>query len=81
MASRKPREYTLDKTWREKIKVSNIVTRLNKCAQGEVEMTAQQIKAAEILLKKVLPDLKGIDMTAKVDGQVRLEITTLDEKI
>lgn len=57
---------TLTDSWKEKIKISLIVNRLNECATGNVEMTAQQIKAAEILLKKVLPDLKGVNMSADV---------------
>ena len=30
---------------------------MRKCALGEVEMAASQIRAAELLLKKALPDL------------------------
>jgi hypothetical protein len=56
-----------DKT-RQKIKVTQIVNRLNKVVIGEVEMTAQQIKAAEILLRKALPDLSAVHST---DGESR----------
>jgi len=52
----------LDDKWREKIKHSMLVTRLRKHAAGEIEMTTTQVRAAEILLKKVLPDLKSTDM-------------------
>lgn len=57
---------TLSDSWKEKIKISMIINRLNECATGEVELTTQQIKAAEILLKKVLPDLKSVDMASNV---------------
>jgi hypothetical protein len=33
---------------------------------GENEMTPTQIKAAEILLKKVVPDLKAVEHTGEV---------------
>ena len=56
----------LTEEWREKIKTSLLINRLGECAFGNVEMTSQQIKAAEILLKKVIPDLKSIDMTSDI---------------
>lgn len=57
MAARK-RTYQTDKT-REKIKATQLVNRLQAFAQGEegIDMSAAQVKAAQILLSKVLPDL------------------------
>lgn len=54
---------------REKIKTTQIINRLNKQALGELdnEMTATQLKAAEILLNKTLPNLKQVDHTGKVE--------------
>jgi hypothetical protein len=46
---------------RAKIKVSQLVNRLQGCAEGRVEMTPAQMKAAEILLKKALPDLSQVE--------------------
>lgn len=43
--------------WREKIKASMLLNRLQDHVEGKVEMTSTQIRAAEILLKKCLPDL------------------------
>ena len=61
MAARK-RTTSLDKEWRSKIQASLIITRLNQHAQSDEEiMTPSQIKAAEILLRKVLPDLKQVE--------------------
>lgn len=47
---------------RDKIKASVLMDRLQKNALGELtpEMTSQQIKSAEILLKKTVPDLQSI---------------------
>lgn len=57
MAQRK-RTYQTDKT-REKIKATQLVHRLQAFAQGEdgIDMSTAQVKAAQILLSKVLPDL------------------------
>jgi hypothetical protein len=54
-------------TWRDKIRISEIITRLNKCAEGEVEMTPTQVKAATTLLSKVLPDLSASDHTSRTE--------------
>ena len=43
------------------------MNRLHKHVEGEVEMTASQIRAAEILLKKSLPDLQSTDITTNGD--------------
>lgn len=52
-------------TWREKIRVSNIIDRLGKHAEGQVEMTATQIKAAQVLLDRVMPTLSASDHTTR----------------
>jgi len=51
---------------RERIQVSAIVTRLQKHVAGKLEMSATQIRAAEILLKKKLPDLQSIEHTGEI---------------
>lgn len=62
--------------WREKIQAGALITRLQKNAQADVEiMTAGQIKSAEILLRKVLPDLKAIELTGEGGGAVVFEVT------
>lgn len=53
----------LNEATRERIQVSQIVTALEKHALGKGKMSATRLKAAEILLKKTLPDLSS----SKVD--------------
>lgn len=55
-------------SWREmseahrtKIAASQIINRINKCALGQEDMTAVQLKAGLGLLAKVLPDLSASD--------------------
>ena len=50
-----------DEKTRLKIQTSQIINRLNSFVNGEVEMTSSQVRAAEILLKKSLPDLQSIE--------------------
>ena len=53
--------------WREGIQVAMIRNRLQKHIAGEIDMTATQIRAAEILLRKVIPDLSSVEYTGSVE--------------
>ena len=62
MAARTNRPNHDEKT-RQKIQVSQLINRLQKHVLGEVEMTPSQVRSAEILLKKTLPDLQSTKIT------------------
>jgi hypothetical protein len=49
-----------DDRTRAKIQTSQIVNRLMQHANGEINMTSSQVRAAEILLKKTLPDISAV---------------------
>lgn len=68
----------LSEATRKRIKTSMIVNRLHDHIVGKVEMSATQVRSAEILLKKTLPDLATIDITGTIDGNHKLEITWSD---
>jgi hypothetical protein len=65
MAARTRRPHHNDKS-REKIQVSQIVNRLQKHVLGEVDMSTTQVRSAEILLKKKLPDLSSTELNATI---------------
>jgi hypothetical protein len=46
---------------RAKIQASQIINRLRKHIEGEVELSATQVRAAEILLNKSLPNLQATE--------------------
>lgn len=58
--------------WRTRIEVGKIITRLQKNANDElpVEMTAGQLKSAEILLRKALPDLSSVTLANDKDSPI-----------
>lgn len=56
MAARK-KKVTLSENWKDGIRASNIMRRLYDHCNGEVEMSNTQIKAAQIILGKLVPDL------------------------
>ena len=65
----------MQETHRARIQTSKLISRLQDTANGSlidyktknpVEMTQGQIKSAEILLKKTLPDLKAIELSCSL---------------
>jgi hypothetical protein len=73
MAARKIHT-TLRDEWRQKIRASMLINRLQDHAFGEVDMSPTQLKAAEILLKKVAPDLARTEMTGEDGGPQELVV-------
>lgn len=66
-----------DQRTRDKIKTSQLINRLMKHAIAKAPiMDATQIRAAEILLRKVLPDLASTELTGK-DGEALLTGVTI----
>lgn len=83
MAARTRRGVTsLPDNWKEKIRASAIANRLEKCFNGEVELTPIQIKAGEILFKRLEPELSRTELTGK-DGNAieHKDVTKSDEEI
>jgi hypothetical protein len=56
-----------DENTRLKIQAAQLINRLTSHANGEVEMSPTQVRAIEILLRKILPDLSDVKM--EVDAQ------------
>lgn len=56
--------------WRCKNKAGNLMARVHKHAKGEIEMTNSQLKAAEIYLRKTIPDLSRVDQETKHSGHM-----------
>ena len=73
MAARKntPR---LSNEWRERIKSGLILSRLEQAALGKLEMSPAALKAAEIVLRKTLPDLARTEVTGDEGGPQELVI-------
>jgi len=69
-----------DTRTRSKIQTSQLVNRLMKHANGKCEMSQTQVRAAEILLRKTLPDLNATEMLAEIRNfVVSAEPLTEDE--
>lgn len=66
---------------RKKIQASQIVNRLMGHINGEHELSATQVNAANILLRKTLPDLSAVVLSGDEDNPVsvvtRVELVPL----
>lgn len=58
---------------RKAIRLADILRRLQNCALGVERMSKEEIKAAEILLKKGMPDLREIEVKGEVEHKHSLE--------
>lgn len=70
-----------DVNTRSKIQAAQLINRLTKHAMGEIELTPQQVRSIEILLRKVLPDLQSleIEMDASVERRISPEPMTAEQ--
>lgn len=71
MAAR-TKKLKLTDAWKAKIQASVISGRLYDHLQGKCEMTPTQVKAADILLKKLVPDLNRSEVTGDDDKPVKI---------
>lgn len=65
MAAR-TRKLKVTDTWRDKIRVGMIINHLRNHILGRIEMSPTQLRAAEILLRKVAPDLQAVEHSGEV---------------
>ena len=57
----------LDERWRNKIRVSMLLNHLRNHVLGRNNMSPTQVRAAEILLRKCLPDLASIEHSGEIN--------------
>lgn len=65
MAAR-TRSTTLNEEWRERIQTSMLINRLNDHIFNKLHLLPTQLKAIEILLRKVAPDLAQLEANVNV---------------
>lgn len=64
-----------DDETRAKIQTSQLINRLNDHVFGNVELSPTQVRSAEILLKKTLPDLSSTEHSGEVSVKRAAEVT------
>lgn len=73
MAARKLRIKHSDEV-RAKIQASFFITRLTDFVKGKITMTPAQVRAAEILLRKSVPDLSSVEMSGPDGSPIPTEV-------
>ena len=73
MAARK-NKVTLSHEWRQRIRSGVILQRLEKAALGELEISPASHKAAEIVLRKTIPDLARHEHSGQNGQPMKLQI-------
>src|SRR5438876_7567965 len=59
---------------REKIRASQLINRLHKCAFGEISLTMTELRAIEILLRKSIPDLAAAEIKSEQTRRYVVEV-------
>lgn len=70
----------MDAIHRDRIQVAMIINRLQDHIEEKCEMTSTQIKAADILLKKRLPDMKAVEHSGEMTNNVTY-LESIDREI
>ena len=78
MAARKNLKHN-DNTKGE-IKATQLLNRLYSCANGEIELTAQQVHSAKIFIGKYKADLKAVELSGLLEHSLTVEITRFADK-
>lgn len=68
-----------DEATRLKIKTSQLINRLMQHVNGECSLEATQVRAAEVLLRKTLPDLASVEATGPGGGPLSVSILRFDQ--
>lgn len=55
---------------RSKIQASQLINRLSDHVLGDVDLSNSQVRACEVLLRKVLPDLSSVELSSDPDAPV-----------
>jgi len=63
-----------DEETRAKIQTSQLLNRLNDHVFADADVSATQMKAIEILLRKTLPDLSAVTIGGDDDSPVKLVV-------
>jgi hypothetical protein len=61
-----------DDETRAKIQTSQLINRLSDHVFGKIELSSTQVRSAEILLKKTIPDLTSTEASVAHSGEIQV---------
>ena len=62
---------------RQKIRAAYLIRRLQQHVAGKIKMTAEQVRSADILLRKIVPDLTQTQVTGELTHKAIVEVPPL----
>lgn len=69
------RKLVHDEETRKRIQTSQLINRLSDHVFGKVELTPAQVRSAEILLRKTIPDLSAVQHSGELDVRRAAEVS------
>jgi hypothetical protein len=63
-----------DPLTKERIRASQLLNRLTQFANGEIEHSAAQVQAAKVVIGKVVPDMRAVELTGKDGGDLVVKV-------
>jgi hypothetical protein len=63
-----------DPLTKERIRASQLLNRLTQFANGEIELSAAQVQAAKVVIGKVVPDMRAVELTGKDGGDLVVKV-------
>lgn len=66
---------THSKKDKDRIRASQLCNRLDSFVRGEIVLSPAQVQAAKILIGKVVPDLKSVELTGAEDKPLLSAVT------
>ena len=63
-------EGSMSDNWRERIRAGQLANRLMDHFEGKIELTNSQIKAADLLFKRLEPELNRVEVAGDKDAPI-----------
>lgn len=73
MAARTNKPKHDDRT-KERIRASQLLNRLNDFVNGKCELSPAQVQAAKIVIGKIIPDMKAVEISGDPDRPIKSQV-------
>lgn len=74
MATRTNKPLHDDRT-KQRIRASQLLNRLTDFANGKCELSAAQVQAAKIVIGKIIPDVKALEVSGPEGGPIQARVS------
>ena len=64
-----------DERTKERIRASQLLNRLNDFVNGKCELSPAQVQAAKIVIGKVIPDMKAVEISGDPDKPIQSRVS------